>query len=447
MPALHLRAGLAQHPATQPDDEAGLLRQRHEVLRQQVPESGVVPPHQRLEAEDLAGLHVHHRLVVQDQLLALDRGAKRRLHLEALAHVSHHAGFVRGEAALALPLGGVHREVGVPEQVVGGFLPGGGRDPEAGRHVNFVVAEVEGGVHGLGQPLDQHRGPLVAPHVLDQDAELVPAEPRHGVRGPTAGQEPLRRGDEQPVALGVAKAVVHLLEVVEVEEQHRDVPALPARERQRVADPVAEERAVGEPGQRVVEGLVQELLLEALAFADVADVEHDAANGRVLDQVGGDGLGLERGPVGLAEPPLDGGREAGREAGVAKEGHGALPVLRHQERVHGEAEEALRIVAQHPGRRGAHEPDRPVGLDHENHVRRVLHEGAETGLVVAGSRLGEKPDVLADRKELPEDDEERDGHGTHGQLGHRLAAGPEGLDEQQPEGDGHRAVRQRAQRL
>ena len=59
-----------------------------------------------------------------------------------------------------------------------------------------------------------------------------------------------------------------------------------ARARERMVEPVAEERAVGKPGQAVVEGLARELLLEHHALADVARVEHDAAHVLLAAQVG-----------------------------------------------------------------------------------------------------------------------------------------------------------------
>ena len=74
------------------------------------------------------------------------------------------------------------------------------------------------------------------------------------------------RGDrhEQAVAGGVAEAVVDGLEVVEVDEQHRQRPAEAAACAQRVLDAVEEQGAVGEAGQRVVERLVAQLVLERL---------------------------------------------------------------------------------------------------------------------------------------------------------------------------------------
>ena len=71
--------------------------------------------------------------------------------------------------------------------------------------------------------------------------------------------------DQQRVAGGMAEEVVDALEVVEVDEQHRGGAAGPLGQRERVLDAVAAERAVGEPGQRVVERLVADAVLEQQA--------------------------------------------------------------------------------------------------------------------------------------------------------------------------------------
>jgi len=60
----------------------------------------------------------------------------------------------------------------------------------------------------------------------------------------------------------VAEAVVDRLEVVEVDEEDADAAATPGRAGDRVGDAVAEEGAVGEAGERVVERLVGQLRLE-----------------------------------------------------------------------------------------------------------------------------------------------------------------------------------------
>ncbi len=102
--------------------------------------------------------------------------------------------------------------------------------------------------------------------------------------------ESLGGGLQQAVTGVVAERVVDVLEVVEVEEQDCDTLARALRERQCVLDAVAEQAAVGEQGERVVEGELAQLLLERLALADVAEVEREAGDCRVVEQVAADGL-------------------------------------------------------------------------------------------------------------------------------------------------------------
>ena len=103
---------------------------------------------------------------------------------------------------------------------------------------------------------------------------------------------------QQLVAGAVAEAVVDLLEPVEVDEQHREHVPGPRGAGQRLVEPVAEQRAVGEVGEAVVERLPRELLLEPNPLGDVAGVEHDAAHVAVAAEVGD--VRLEVAP--LAEP-------------------------------------------------------------------------------------------------------------------------------------------------
>ena len=81
--------------------------------------------------------------------------------------------------------------------------------------------------------------------------------------------------------------------------------ALAACARDGVADALDEQRAVGEVGDGVVEGLVGELLLERLALADVAAVEHDAVDVLVVEQVGVEDLELTHLAVLVAQAALE----------------------------------------------------------------------------------------------------------------------------------------------
>jgi hypothetical protein len=57
---------------------------------------------------------------------------------------------------------------------------------------------------------------------LDQHRELVATEAGHGVTRSSGRTYALRHLDQQSSPAGMTKTVVHDLEVVEVQEQHRD---------------------------------------------------------------------------------------------------------------------------------------------------------------------------------------------------------------------------------
>jgi hypothetical protein len=131
----------------------------------------------------------------------------------------------------------------------------------AGQHEGRLErrADADGGLQRIGGVLEQH-------------GELVAAEPGDGVPGAGGAGDPLRDAHGQPVAGGVAEAVVDRLEVVQVEEDDGHGPAVAGVQLEDVLEAVPEQRAVGQPGQRVGEGLAAQLLLACGEFADQVDV-------------------------------------------------------------------------------------------------------------------------------------------------------------------------------
>ena len=156
----------------------------------------------------------------------------------------------------AQALGAVHGGVGVAEHVLGTHRIGSAaqRDADRGRGEDFLPVDVEGHRQLALHPL-RHAGSIGGVlHALDQHRELVAAQARHRVPGAPGPLQPPRDLDEQLIARAVPERVVHHLEAVEVEEEHRE-PAAPASlgALQRHAQPLHEQGAVGEPGERVVE--------------------------------------------------------------------------------------------------------------------------------------------------------------------------------------------------
>ena len=305
--SLRLPAALAQHPAPDVDDQPALLGERDELDRRDQPALGMAPAQQRLDAGDGLVLEPDERLVMKLELLALERPLQVGAQLEAGHHPVVHGGLEQAVAALALGLGDVHRGVGVADQLVGvGGVPRlDDRDAEAGADDQVVVVELERAAERVEDPLGGLDRRLRVVDVLEQDRELVAAEAGGGVGGADARGDALGHLEQDPVAGGVAEAVVDGLEVVEVDEQHGHPDAVAQRPRDRVADALVEQRAVGEVGDRIVERLVGELLLERLALGDVAAVEHDPADRAVAEQVGVQDLEVAQAAVLVREQAVD----------------------------------------------------------------------------------------------------------------------------------------------
>lgn len=90
--------------------------------------------------------------------------------------------------------------------------------------------------------------------------------------------------------------------------------ARPAAER--VFDTIAEQRPVREVSHRIVKSLIGELLLEPLTFGDIAQVDHDPADGRVLQQIGEQTLGVQQAAIAMANTKLQrlrGSRGTGKQ--------------------------------------------------------------------------------------------------------------------------------------
>ena len=86
----------------------------------------MLPAHQRLEADDLAA-DARLRLVVQGELVALDRRAQILLQRAPLAQPLVHVGFEEADRAAAVRLGAIERGVGVAEQRRSASAPSTGK--------------------------------------------------------------------------------------------------------------------------------------------------------------------------------------------------------------------------------------------------------------------------------------------------------------------------------
>ena len=392
LPLARLPAGLTQHPAADRDDEAGLLRERDEVERRHEAALGVVPAHERLDRRDPAAGQVDGRLVVDHELVALERLLELGLQLEALERGEVHVRLEELVAALAAALGDVHGHVRVAQQLLGSLAGSAGArgDADARVHEGALPVDLERRAQRLDHAVG-HAGRLGGVgHVLEQDRELVAAESRGGVAAAQAVVDALGDRHEQVIAGGVAEAVVDRLEVVHVEEEHGDPARLAHPAGKRVLDAIREQRTVGKARERVVEGAVGELILELLAVAHVAGGEEHAAHVRVVREVLANRLDVAPRAVGMAHPPADGrGHVTGLER-LEEEGDRGLDVVRMHDVEDRLALEPGRVVAEDSLHRRALVHDPPLDVDDGDDVGGVLHERPEALLAAAevGGELG-----------------------------------------------------------
>ena len=209
---------------------------------------------------------------MQTQFPRVDGAAQAGFQLQALGQGPHHFRREEGHGIAAVGLGAIHRRVGVLQQRVGRFavarIDG---DAQAGVDRQQLPADF----HRLGQGAEnllRHRHDVGDfGHVAQHHDELVAAQARHGVALAHAFAQAVGHGPQQLVALAMAETVVHGLEAVEVEHQHASDAMGAPGVHQRLLEPVGQQVAIGQQGQRVDVGLVLERFriagdLDALPF-------------------------------------------------------------------------------------------------------------------------------------------------------------------------------------
>ena len=243
---------------------------------------GMVPSNEGLGFDHLPAAGVVNGLKLHEQLTAGGGPAKGGLHLETLECRRVHLRFVDPIAGLALFLGGVHGEVGVSQQVRDAHraVPVGDPDRRAGAHP--TPSDQHRLVEHRNDPFGHDRRLTELVKVFDEYGELVAAEAGRGVGAAKTRVQPVADRDQHLVADKVPEAVVDGLEVVEVDEQHRDGRVRGPESTDRQLDSLAKQRAVGETRQRVVKGLAGELFVELATLGDVP-VTPDATDDLAVD--------------------------------------------------------------------------------------------------------------------------------------------------------------------
>ena len=319
-PARALAHGRVEHPARQVGDHARALRERYELDRRQQAARRVLPAHERLHADHAARGQRDLGLVVQDELVLVEGPAQLGQQRQALGRVGVALEVVGLDPRAGL-LGLVHGDVGAAQQrrdVVA--VQGAQRDADARLEVDRDAAQLERPLQGAVQAGGHLGHDAAVGDVAQQHGELVAAQAGEQVAAADDRAQAARDLDQQLVAVVVAERVVDLLEAVEVDQQERGRVALTLGGADRLLAALVQERAVGQAGQRVVQGLAAQAPRRAGHDPEQARVEdgeaqqqHDRQPRGVLGDRLGDGrvgeVGLEHAlhvaPVGRAQGDVD----------------------------------------------------------------------------------------------------------------------------------------------
>src|SRR5271155_498909 len=177
-PCRTLTAGLLQDPLPDLDDQPGLLEQGNEVVRLDYVSARVSPADQGLHSGGAHVAQIESGLIDQEELI-VEKGIAQ-VHLEfhtALDRVLH-PGLEYEVTVLAVPLGLVHRDVRVAEELLGRGS-GGRRDPDARGHRQVTLllsCKREWFLESVLQTLGNQLRSFCERELLGDHDELVPAE-------------------------------------------------------------------------------------------------------------------------------------------------------------------------------------------------------------------------------------------------------------------------------
>ena len=175
-------------------------------------------------------------------------------------------------ARLAERLRAIHRSVGVAQQFLRVLVVRAAhRDADARRDEDVASAVdlhrlPEERLHALGHEFDV-AGPV---DTIEENGELVATQSCEHVAGAEAGRQLVRDRRQQLVSNQVAETVVHQLEAIDVDKQHRiPIVAHSLRTPEHAPELLHEGGAVWQVGQRV---MTRRMLEARLGFVTVGHV-------------------------------------------------------------------------------------------------------------------------------------------------------------------------------
>ena len=228
-----------------------------------------MPSQQRLHALQPSQSGIDLGLIVQLQLATLQRMTQVMLQAQLLLQPLVHPRLEKRIGIATGPLGGVHRRIGVLHQLHAVAMLRVQRHPHRTGERHLVALNFQRLRQHLDHPVGQAGAIGHIRNILGQQHELVAANAGHRVAVPRGRAQPAGSFLQHLVTHRVAQHVVDRLEAVQVHEQHGQLARLAPRAAvvvtvvalHRVQQPILEEHAIGQPGQRIDEGAPAQFLI------------------------------------------------------------------------------------------------------------------------------------------------------------------------------------------
>ena len=271
VPLAQLVAGLIQDPLADADDDAILLGQRNKQIRRHQSAFGMMPTQQRFNAHHAVIFKGHLRLVHQVKLVALQSAAQLLVQLAAYAHLAVQAGDIELVPITRARLGQHHGLLGLLQQlfgVVAVVREQGNADGRA--QADRVFANFEWAAQIVQNGLGQLCSFVGLTDACLHQRELIAAQACQAAQSAAVGTQAVCQGHQQAVAGLVAELFVDFLEVIQAAAQHGNTALTAAGVGKNARELFLQHAAIGQAGQVVVLGHVQQVCLSLAPPAAVA---------------------------------------------------------------------------------------------------------------------------------------------------------------------------------
>ena len=206
------------------------------------------------------------------QFIALQGMAQCADQFNPLARVFGQLLSIEGKAFAAVALGLEQGRVDIAQHLLDALrVVRKQADADAGGDEQLMAIESKWRIQRVEQLLCELGGLLSMQAILAEHGKLVATQAGQGHAGAQLRAQAFADGLEQQVADIVAEAFVDMLEVVQIDKQHRATVLLALGSLQGMGDALGEQQSVGQVAQRVMVREVVELVLRALERADVGE--------------------------------------------------------------------------------------------------------------------------------------------------------------------------------